>query len=136
MACQHIGVVRPQHIRICVDCAGVVLPFFLRCKRSHVVANTADFFLGQSVELRQQHNGLLPVTFQKCVGVVVRPNNLTVPEVEILVNLAEVVEHTHNVWGTLFAPDQTTALTQADKVTGNTERMVEQAAFVVAVVLG
>ena len=42
--------------------------------------------------------------------------------VSVLVDFAKVMEHTYDVGRTLFAPDQSTALAQADKVTGDRER--------------
>ena len=70
MACQHIGLVCPQYIRVLADCAGVVIPLVLIGESAHVVADTHDFFISQCVELREKHDGLIAVTFQKGFGVV------------------------------------------------------------------
>ena len=70
MACQHIGLVRPQHIRILADGSGVIVPLGLVGESTHVIADTHDFFISQRVELREKHDGLIAVTFQKGVGIV------------------------------------------------------------------
>ena len=100
-----------------------------------MVANTADFFLGQPVELRQQHDRFLAVAFQKCVGIVVPTNTLTVHEGEILVNLAEVVEHTHNVGRTLVLPMEIVVLCELDKELHDRSGVLVQTSFMCAVVL-
>ena len=59
MACQHIGLVCPQHIRVLTDCSGVVIPLRLVGESAHVVADTHDFFISQRVELREKHDGFI-----------------------------------------------------------------------------
>ena len=73
MACQHIGLMCPQYIRVLADCSGVVIPLRLVGESAHVIADTHDFFISQRVELREKHDGLITVTFQKGVRVVLIP---------------------------------------------------------------
>ena len=149
MACQHISLVCPQHIRVLADCSGVVIPLRFVGESTHVIADTHDFFISQRVELREKHDGLIAVTFQKGVGVVlprlfvidwcaptIKFFNVTCYRVAVLVDLTQVMEHTHDEGRTSLAPDQVIGLSERQKVLRDHAGVVQKTALVIAVVLG
>ena len=62
--------------------------------------------------MREKHDGLITVTFQKGVGVAVITNIgvLRVRDDSVLVDLAQVMEHTHDVRRTGVLPYQVIVL--------------------------
>nr|DAZ70401.1 MAG TPA: hypothetical protein [Caudoviricetes sp.] len=149
MACQHIGLMCPQHIRVIANSTGVIIPLRLVGESAHVVADTHDFFIGQRIELREKHDGLIAVTFQKGVGVVlpclfvidwcastIKFFNVACYRMAVLVDLTQVMEHTHDEGRTSLAPDQMIGLSERQKVLRDHAGVVQKTALVIAVVLG
>lgn len=145
MTRQHIRLVRPKYIRISSYRSGVVVPFLSRAKSSHVIPDTHDLFLSQSVKLGEKHDRFIPMAFQKGVRVifvVVRVFNEftiqsdTLPLRSVLVNFAKVMEHSHQIGGAVILPLQLATFGQANQVFCHSERVVKEATFIIPVVFG
>ena len=124
MGRNHIRMMCPKHIRVSVNGTGVIPPFLLVGKRSHVVANTEDFLLGQLHVLRQEHDGFITVTLEErfCV---VYPFVGVIDGVAVLVDFAEVVKHTDDVRATGISPFKTIFLGKLYEQVHHHKGMVE-----------
>ena len=145
MTCQHIRLVRPKDIRIGSYRSGVIVPFLFRAKGSHVIPDTHDLFLSQSVELREKHNRLISMPFQKSVRVIFPAERVfdncavqsdTLPLWSVLVNFAEIVEHSHEIGRAAILPFQLTTFSQTNQVFCHREGVIEKTTFIIPVILG
>ena len=142
MGSDHVGMMRPQDIRIGMNGASVILPFFLLGESTHVVADASDFFLSQLHQRSEPHDGFIAMAFEKGVLVVLVMSTRIEEQFSIAIanrltrlqgvgiHLAQIVEHTNNEGAFRAFPHQAVRLGQFPKGLRNLEGMIEQTALI------
>lgn len=141
MGSKHICMVCPKDIGVEVDGTSVISPLLFLGECTHVITDTHDFFLSQRVELREKYDRFIAVTFQESIGIVLpRYRVFVVCPItvvgDILVDFAEVMEHSYDERTHGAFPSKTVRRRQFQEKSHDGIGMVEQTALVVAVVLG
>ena len=114
MAGHHISGVSPQHIGIFCNGIAVILPLIgVGFIRTHVPADTRDFFLSQGDDTCQHADGLFAVVTEDRIGSIAimipcrhKINHISVIKL-VLICLTDIMQESDQIWRTWIGPFQT-----------------------------
>nr|DAO79152.1 MAG TPA: hypothetical protein [Caudoviricetes sp.] len=129
----HICGMGVENIREDSTGSPVAVPVLLAVESSHVPSDTVEFFIGELHETLCKDNGFLTVSGEQS-GVVVLPCFIALG-LDIVIELAQVVEHTHNVGASLELPLETELFCHFDKSFCYLERVIEQSPVILPVMV-
>ena len=130
--CHHVSSVGVQDIGILLNGSAQVVPYALIVIGSHVPPDTEDFFFGQVHNLLGNNHGLVTMPGEGKVAPIIKTS---VRQFPVLVTLAQVMEHTHNVGTFLPFPVKVEPFGQFQQGIGYFKAMVKQTALIIAVIL-
>lgn len=128
----HIGGVGVKHIREIGYCQPVAVPILFIIESPHVPPDTVKFFIRKLNVLLQHHNGFITMPRKK--GCIVIFPTVTFQQrgkgglfrASVVVHLAKIVKHTHNVGAAFELPFQFKPFCKGKKGFGYCKAMIEQ----------
>ena len=108
----HVGRMRPEHVRTLMNSPGIVIPLLLIHKGAHVIADTQDFLHRQLQILGEQYDRFITMSLEQRIGLILpaafidgtkfrtcRRVERVSKRMSILVLLTNIMEHADDVRG-------------------------------------
>lgn len=99
--CNHICGVSIKNIGKMCHGSPIAVPMLFIIKSPHVPPDTKHFFIRKAHVLLQHNHRLFPMSRKKgCIVIFPR----FIPRMSVIINLTQIMEHTHNIGAALFHP--------------------------------